>query len=235
MFIVVIPKWLHQLHQRHRINLPIIQVIGGEEGSLPVHLPTPDELEEDGSYISAYDLVRRSIVVDIIMANDFEDLKLYARAVLRKTGVKLPRYCASMALFYYAMSWCYEIFEKINFMAGLHVSNQKLDIEFVVAAKELVKGKIEQMQKNSRDQPILMIPKSVAVAAIKLYDFTKRSSMEFFSCDGIEQFSTERFVKNAVVKEAAQQLVKNKYVLIFFLIDRNFCKRGNIRKLCFLF
>jgi len=95
-------------------------------------------------------------------------------------------------------------------MAGLHVSNQPLDAEFLVAAEELVTAKVEQMPKNSQDQPILMIPKSVVVAAIKLYEFTKQSSMEFFSCNGIERFATERIVKNAVVKETAQQLGRNK-------------------------
>jgi len=52
-----------------------------------------------------------------------------------------------MNLLYYAISWCYEILDKINFIAGLHVSNQELDVEFLVAAEELVKQNIEQMPK----------------------------------------------------------------------------------------
>jgi hypothetical protein len=188
----------------------MVQVIDGKQTSLPVYIPTSAELNENDTYVSAYGLICQSIRDDINMANDFKDLKLYVRTLLRKTGVKLPRYCGCMNLLYYAISWCYEIFEKINFVAGLHLSNQELDAEFLITAEKLVKQKIEQMPKNSQMQPILIIPKSVVVAAIKLYDFTKRSCIEFFSCDGIERFATERLVKNAVVREKAQQLAINK-------------------------
>jgi hypothetical protein len=188
----------------------MVQVINGEETSLPVYVPTSAELEEDGTYVSAYGLICRSIQNDLKMANDFTDLKLYVRTLLRKTGVKLPRYCACMNLLYHAISWCYEIFDKIDFVAGLHVGNRELDKEFLIAAEDLVKQKIEQMPKDSQDQPILIITKSVVVAATKLYEFTKQSCVEFFSCNGIERFATERLVKNAIVKETAQELQINK-------------------------
>jgi hypothetical protein len=116
----------------------MVQVIDGEQASLPIYIPTSAELDEDGSYVSAYGLICRSIQ---------DDFKLYVRTLLRKTGVKLPRYCACMNLLYYAISWCYEIFDKINFIAGLHVSNQELDVEFLLAAEKLVKQNIEQMPK----------------------------------------------------------------------------------------
>ncbi len=64
IFIVVIPKWLNDLHQLHGINRPIVQVIDGEQASLPVYIPTSAELDEDGSHVSAYDLICRSIQND---------------------------------------------------------------------------------------------------------------------------------------------------------------------------
>ncbi len=188
----------------------MVQVIDGEETSLHIYVPTSAELEEDGSYVSAYGLICRSIQNDLKMANDCTDLKLYVRTLLRKTGVKLPRYCACMNLLYYAISWCYEIFDKIDFVAGLHLANRELDMEFLIAAEELVKQKIEQMPKNSQEQPILIIPKSVVIAATKLYEFTKQSCIDFFSCNGIERFATERLVKNDLVKETAEELKMNK-------------------------
>jgi len=90
------------------------------------------------------------------------------------------------------------------------VSNQEVDVEFLIAAEELVKQKTERMPKDSQEQPILIIPKSVVVASIKLYKFTKWSCVEFFSCNSIERFASEQFVKNALVKETAQQLGINK-------------------------
>ncbi len=140
------------------------------------------------------------------MVETFKDLKPYVRTLHRKTGVKLPRYCACMNLLYFAVSWCYEIFDKIDFVAGLHASKKKLDAEFLIAAEELVNQKIEQMPKDSQQQPILIIPRTVVIAATKLYNFTKSSCIELFSCNGIERFAIERLVKNTLVKETAQEL-----------------------------
>ncbi len=121
-------------------------------------MPTSAELEEDGSYLSAYGLICRPIQDDLKMGNDSTDVKLYVRTLLRKTGIKLPRYCACMNLLYYTISGCYEIFDKINFVAGLHVSNQELDSEFLIATEELVEQKTEQVPKGSQQQPISIIP-----------------------------------------------------------------------------
>jgi hypothetical protein len=188
----------------------MVQLIDNEQTSLPAYIPTSAELDEDGSYVSACGLICQFIQDDLNTANNYPDIKLYVRTLLRKTGVKLPRYCACMNLLYYSISWCYEIFDKINFVAGLHMSSQELDMEFLIAAEELVKRKTEQMPKDSQEQPILIIPKSVVIAGIKLYNFTKRSSIEFFSCNGIERFATERSAKNAFVKATAQELGINK-------------------------
>jgi hypothetical protein len=115
-----------------------------------------------------------------------------------------------MNVLYYAISWCYEIFDKTNFVADFHASNEELDVEFLMAVETLVKQKIKQMPKDSQDQLILIISKAVVVTAIKLYGFRKRSCTKFFSCNGIERFTTNRLVKNASVKETAQQLGMNK-------------------------
>ncbi|CAF1683549.1 unnamed protein product [Rotaria magnacalcarata] len=210
-----VPEWLQNIRQQHGINSPMFQVISGEQAPLPTYTPTSVELEADGSYISASGVVCQYIEADLKAANLSNDVKLYVRSLLRKTGVKLPRYCACMNLLYHSISWCYEILDKINFVAGLHASNQELDTEFAIAAEQLVRRKVEQMPKDSQGRPIMYIPKKVVLAAIKLYNFTKQSSIDFFSCDRIERFSTERLVKSAQLKENAQQLRTNKKQSIY--------------------
>ncbi len=202
VFIVIVPEWLEDFHRLHKTNHPMIQVIGGQEISFPVYILTSNEIDEDSSYVSAYGLIYQSIKGDLKMANDSQNLSLYIRTVLRKTGVKLPRYCACMNLPYSAISWCYEIFDKITFVADFHASNEELDVKFLMAAETLVKQKIKQMPKDSQDQSILIISKAVVVIAITLYEFRK------WFC--IERFTTNRLVKNALVNEAAQQLEMNK-------------------------
>ncbi len=202
VFIVIVPEWLEDLHGLHKTNHPMIQVIGGQEISFPVYILTSDEIDEDSSYVSAYGLIYQSIKGDLKMANDSQNLSLYIRTVLRKTGVKLPRYCACMNLPYSAISWCYEIFDKINFVADFHASNEELDVEFLMAAETLMKQKIKQMPKDSQDQSILIISKAVVVTAITLYEFRKSSC--------IERFTINRLVKNALGNETAQQLGMNK-------------------------
>ncbi|CAF3467600.1 unnamed protein product [Rotaria socialis] len=210
-----VPEWLQNSRQQHGINTPIFQVINGEQAPLPTYKPTSVELEADGSYISASGVVCQYIEDDLNAANLSKDSKQYVRALHRKTGVKLPRYCACMNLLYHSISWCYEILDKINFVAGLHASNQELDTEFALAAEQLVRRKVEQMPKDSQGRPIMFIPKKVVLAAIKLYNFTKQSSIDFFSCDGVERFAIERLVKRAQLKENAQQLRINKKQSIY--------------------
>jgi hypothetical protein len=184
----------------------MVQTIGGPQTSFPLHVPTPTELDEDGSYMSAYGLICRSIFEDVKMANDSKSLTMYERSVLRKTGVKLPRYCGCVNLLYHAVSWCYEIFDKLNFVAGCHGSNEEMDVGFLTAAEQLVKEKVDEMPKDKYGRPILMISKPIVVASIKLYEFTKRSCMEFFSSNNIDQFAANRLVKNAAVREIAQEM-----------------------------
>jgi hypothetical protein len=210
LFIVVIPEWLDDLHQQHPSDRPMVQTIGSQQTSLPLHVPTPAELNEDGSYESAYGLICQSIQEDLEMANDLQKYNSYERSVLRKTGVKLPRYCGCINLPYHAVSWCYEIFDKLNFVAGCHGSNEEIDLEFLTAAERLVKEKVDEMPKDKYERPILIIPKPVVVASIKFYEFTKRSCIELFSSNDIDRFAVNRLVKNAAVREAAQQMRTNK-------------------------
>jgi hypothetical protein len=78
------------LHEIHGMNRPIVQVIDVKQTSLPIYIPTSAELDEDGSYVSVYGLICRSIQDDLKIANDSTDLKLYVRTLLRKWRLNSP-------------------------------------------------------------------------------------------------------------------------------------------------
>ncbi len=80
------------MHEIHGMNRPIVQVIDGKQTSLPIYIyiSTSAELDEDGSYVSVYGLICRSIQDDLKIANDSTDLKLYVRTLLRKWWLNSP-------------------------------------------------------------------------------------------------------------------------------------------------
>jgi hypothetical protein len=211
-----VPQWLIDLRVAHKVQQPMIQSLARDQTTIAVNSPKTIDIEDDDSELSAFGLVKHHIQTDLNLANTAQDTKIYVRALLRKTGVKLPRYCGCFYLLHQSILWCHEILDTVNFVAGLHMSDQEIGQDFVAAAQQLVKSKVNNMPKTSIGRPIMQIGKAIVIAANKLYQFTKASSMDLFSTENIDRFVAERLVRGSSIKETARKMCNEKSVLVFF-------------------
>lgn len=135
----------------------------------------------------------------------------HVRALLRKTGVKLPRYAANLQLFVMAISLCHKLFDKLNFVHGLHVGDfPDIDDSFIQEAEKLVKDEISKLPRNKSNQPVIIIRKNVVIAANKIYSFNKQTNINLFNTDNIERFHQERVEKIRRLRENNQEKKQSK-------------------------
>jgi hypothetical protein len=204
------PKWLDDLRHQHNVQKPFIQSLMIDRSNVPTSAVKSIDVEEDGSLLSAFGLVKQYIEQELNEANMSRETKPYVRSFLRKSGIKLPRYCGCYQLFHQSLLWCEEIIDKVNFIAGSHVGNQAMDLEFVDAAQRLVKLKMKELPKNSNGRPIMQISKAIVIAANKHYQYTKESSIQLFTTEDIDQIIAERLVKFTSVKDVVREIRQKK-------------------------
>jgi hypothetical protein len=205
-FTAVLPKWLEDLRKRRNVTTSSIECLVSDDRDIPIRPARPIDIEADGTVLSALGLIKQIIKRELEEANSSIEIVPFVRALLRKSGTKLPRYCGCYQLLYQCISWCEEILETIDFLSGSHTSTREMGREFIVSAQRLVKSKINELTRTSEGRPIMYITKETVIAANRNYQHTKESSITLFSTMEIEQIVADRLLKASSVKELLRKL-----------------------------
>ena len=186
-------------YKLHRLNLPTVQKISNNRPTTSANAK-PTDHEKDDTLISAHTAARRIILQYLDQAKE-ELLKSndnsLSRVLFNKTGVKFPRYCATIQLFYYSIKYCRELMKFIRFDNALHIK-KNFDVknlnEFVIAANHLINQKLQQkkMKGTFDDRAILPIKKPSVLAAKHIYDHSMKTAIKLFKTNNMEESSNQR-------------------------------------------
>ena len=209
----MLPKWLDDLRKRQNVQTSSTQSLLADDRDTPIRGAKAIDIEDDGSVLSALGLVKRIIRCELDEANSSMEIVPFVRALLRKSGTKLPRYCGCYQLLYQSILWCEEILEKIDFLSGCHTLNREVGREFIDSAHRLVQSKINEFPRSSEGRPLMYMSKEVVIAANRHYQYTKQSSIILFSTDDMVQIVAERLLKASSVKELLKKLKSERWVV----------------------
>lgn len=114
-----------------------------------------------------------------------------SRILFNKTGVKFPRYCATLQLLYYSIKYCRELIRYIRFDNGLHI-NKTVDLnnlnEFIVAADHLISEKFRRKKLKGVYNECVIVPikKPSVLAAQHIYEYSLKTALKLFNSNVAE-------------------------------------------------
>lgn len=211
------PKFLLERSTTEGINS---SPIGKISNTRPSSFADPKDIdqEEDGTFISAYSSIRRFVNEYMLKSNETDseiDNDAFRRTLYRKSGTKLPRYCAAFQLLSKAMKYCSELTKYIRFDHGLHIdANENYSglKEFVKIAEDHMSKKFQlKMKKGSFDgQVILPIKKPAVLSAKFFYDFTLKTAIKLFDSTDVDKIAKQRIDRKYLFTNSSSNNVQPK-------------------------
>ncbi|CAM4830210.1 unnamed protein product [Rotaria magnacalcarata] len=188
---VIVPPDIEEARKNILNPIPTTEPISNLKPSVVVDIKE-DDMEQDGSIISAYNAIRRVIEAEHekSLQRDVKRKPIYTplqRAFQRKSSNKLARLAGLCQAMSYAIRLCSECINTVRFGDGLYlkeyIDDEQINwlVKFHDNAKVLIERDIAMAPKYGSDQrPLFVIEKSAVHASNMLYQYNSSTISTLF-------------------------------------------------------